>query len=114
MARSKSAHAGPNRNGAHHDNALDNRYNITASASAWSAISTINIPRHAQLHSLEKLVAYLMKTYHIPPSHVLGHNDCKATDCPGRNLNVASVREQAERLVADGNIDFNANYADQR
>ena len=35
--------------------------------------------------SLAKLVAYLMKTYHIPADHVIGHGDTKATDCPGRS-----------------------------
>jgi hypothetical protein len=34
---------------------------------------------------------------------VLGHNDCKSTDCPGKFLNVQVVRRAAvEMLASDG------------
>jgi hypothetical protein len=97
-----------------HDNALDNRYNIYGIGICLVGDFNKTRPTPRQMRSLVKLVAYLMETYNIPASRVLGHGQTKVTECPGRNLNVASVREQAERLVADGNIDFNADYADQR
>jgi hypothetical protein len=60
-------------------------------------------PSPAQMHSLARLVAYMMKTYHISADHIIGHGDTKATDCPGRLLNVADVRQMASRLlVAEG------------
>jgi N-acetyl-anhydromuramyl-L-alanine amidase AmpD len=52
-------------------------------------------PTPAQMSSLVRLVAYLMRTYHIPASHVIGHHDVKRTDCPGRYLSVAAVRRMA-------------------
>ncbi|HZL38140.1 MAG TPA: peptidoglycan recognition family protein [Tepidisphaeraceae bacterium] len=57
-------------------------------------------PTSAQIKSLTKLVSYLMYTYHIPADHVLGHRDTKSTDCPGRYMNVALVRRQAVRMLA--------------
>ncbi len=58
-------------------------------------------PTDAQLRSTARLVAYLMKTYGIPPSHVIGHGDTKPTDCPGRNMHVAVLRRMSVRLLAD-------------
>ena len=55
----------------------------------------------AQRQSLAKLVAYLMKTYHIAPENVIGHGDTKATDCPGRNVHIAEVRQAARQILAD-------------
>jgi hypothetical protein len=56
-------------------------------------------PSPAQLASLARLVGYLMETYHIPPDHVLGHNDCKPTDCPGRNFDLVEVRRLATQVA---------------
>jgi N-acetylmuramoyl-L-alanine amidase len=58
-------------------------------------------PSDSQLRATSKLVAYLMKTYGISPSHVIGHGDTKRTDCPGRNLHVASVRRMSVQLLVD-------------
>lgn len=52
-------------------------------------------PGSAQMQALAKLVAYLMRTYHIPAERVIGHRDCKRTDCPGRYLNLSTVRRMA-------------------
>ena len=52
------------------------------------------------MKSIEKLVAYLMKTYHIPADHVLGHGETKATECPGRYINVALVRRVCHQMVS--------------
>lgn len=60
-------------------------------------------PTPAQMRSLAKLVAYMMKTYRIPADHIVGHGDTKATECPGRYMNVADVRRMATQvLVAEG------------
>ena len=53
------------------------------------------------MKSLATLVAYLMQTYHIAPSNVIGHRDTKATACPGRWMSVSTIRQQATRAVAD-------------
>jgi hypothetical protein len=60
-------------------------------------------PTPAQMRSAAKLVAYMMKTYHIPANQVIGHGDTKPTECPGRYLHVADVRRMAAQvLVAEG------------
>jgi N-acetyl-anhydromuramyl-L-alanine amidase AmpD len=58
-------------------------------------------PTNAQMQGLAKLTAYLMRTYNIPASRVIGHNTAKngATDCPGKYLSVASVRTMASRYA---------------
>jgi hypothetical protein len=62
----------------------------------------IERPTPSQTRALARLVAYLMKTYDVPASRVLGHADTgKPTDCPGRNMNVAAVRRLATQ-VAEG------------
>lgn len=58
-------------------------------------------PSDAQLKAVAKLVAYLQKTYKIPASHVIGHGDAKATDCPGKNLHIATVRTLSARVLAE-------------
>src|SRR5437588_2602274 len=60
-------------------------------------------PTAAQMRSTARLVAYMMKTYHIAADHVIGHGDTKPTDCPGRYMHVAEVRRMAtQMLVAEG------------
>ena len=62
-------------------------------------------PSDAQLKSLAKLTAYLMKTYHVPPERIIGHGDTKATHCPGRNMNIAAVRRlSVQMLAASGEV----------
>ena len=56
-------------------------------------------PTAEQMKSLDKLVAYLMVTYHITPDNIIGHRDTKATDCPGKYMNLAIVRRQAALLA---------------
>jgi hypothetical protein len=57
-------------------------------------------PSKAQLQSLAELVAHLMREHAILPRQVLGHRDCKPTDCPGRNVDMDVVREMARRVFA--------------
>jgi hypothetical protein len=84
-----------------HTKSDDNRFNLYGIGICLVGNFDITRPTAAQMRSLDKLVAYLMKTYHIPPDRVLGHNDCKSTDCPGKNLNVAVVRNAAVQMLAD-------------
>jgi hypothetical protein len=62
-------------------------------------------PTAQQSRSLAKLVAHLMKTYNVPASRVLGHQDTgKPTECPGRNLNIAAVRRMATQVAEGSNL----------
>jgi hypothetical protein len=58
-------------------------------------------PTQSQMQNLAKLVAYLQKTYKIPANRIVGHRDAKATECPGRNMDIAVVRRMASQLAAD-------------
>src|SRR5687768_17291061 len=59
-------------------------------------------PTPQQLESTARLVSWLMRTYRIPASNVIGHNVAKGgrTSCPGRYFNIAQVRSMATRLAA--------------
>ena len=57
-------------------------------------------PTAAQMDSLARLVAYMMKTYNIPAGRVLGHRDCKSTNCPGRYMDINLVRNLANAYLA--------------
>ena len=62
-------------------------------------------PTPRQVQSLETLVAFLMQRYHIPPDHVIGHEDTgKSTACPGKYLEamLPTIRRAAAR-EADNN-----------
>jgi N-acetylmuramoyl-L-alanine amidase len=83
-----------------HTKTPDNRFNDYGIGICLVGNFDIQHPSAAQMRSLERLVAYLMKTYHIPADHVLGHRDCKSTDCPGRYMNVALVRNAAVEILA--------------
>jgi hypothetical protein len=98
-----------------HDNALDNRYNTNGIGICLVGNFNKTRPTPRQLHSLVRLVVYLMRKYDIPPDRVLGHGETKVTQCPGRYLNVASIRDQAERILAEGNnFPGDPQYADGR
>jgi hypothetical protein len=88
-----------------HDNALDNRYNTNGIGICLVGNFNETRPTPKQLHSLVRLVVYLMRTYHISGDHILGHGETKVTQCPGKYLHVATIRAEAERLFAEGNAD---------
>jgi len=62
----------------------------------------VSYPTRAQMNSLAHLVAWLMQTYRIPPERVIGHRDCRRTNCPGRYLNINTVRQMAMSYAAAG------------
>jgi hypothetical protein len=84
-----------------HAKTADNRYNDYGIGICLVGNFDVDRPTAAQMRSLSKLVAYLMRTYHIPASRVLGHGDTKPTDCPGHHMNVAAVRRMATQILAD-------------
>ena len=57
-------------------------------------------PTPAQMQSLTQLTAWLMTSYHIPASHIIGHRDAKHTNCPGRYMDLPALRAMASRTVA--------------
>ena len=83
-----------------HAKTPDNRFNAFGIGICLVGNFDNQLPSSAQQQSLAKLVAYMMKTYHIPADRVLGHGDTKATDCPGRNVHVAQIRQMATQILA--------------
>jgi N-acetylmuramoyl-L-alanine amidase len=91
-----------------HDKTPGNQYNLHGIGICLVGNFDVSHPSPAQLKSLERLVTYLMKTYHVPADHVLGHGETKATDCPGRYMPIASIRRACAQMVAADNT-FQAN-----
>jgi hypothetical protein len=88
-----------------HTKTADNRFNDFGIGICLVGNFDVDHPTDAQMKSVAKLVAYLMKTYRISADHIIGHGDAKPTDCPGRNMSVADVRRAATALlVASGDI----------
>lgn len=83
-----------------HDKTPGNQYNEHGIGICLVGNFDVTHPTAAQMKSVERLVAYLMKTYHIAPDHVLGHGETKSTECPGRNMNVALVRRTCAQMIA--------------
>jgi len=59
-------------------------------------------PSEAQLRAVKRLVATLKRAYDIPSNEVVGHNDVRATACPGKYFPLAKV-SRAERQLQLGN-----------
>jgi N-acetylmuramoyl-L-alanine amidase len=85
-----------------HAKTPDNRYNEYGIGICLVGNFQVDRPSAAQMRSLVKLSAYLMRTYHITPDRVLGHRDTKATECPGQYTDIAMVRRQAGVLAGLG------------
>ncbi len=85
-----------------HAKTPDNRFNNYGIGICLVGNFDTERPTKAQMQNLSKLVAFLMKTYHIPADRVIGHGDTKATDCPGRNVHIADVRRMANQQLASG------------
>jgi hypothetical protein len=84
-----------------HAKTPDNRFNEFGIGICFVGNFQDAQPTFKQMQSGARLVAWLMKTYKIPASNVIGHDDAKATLCPGKNLNLAQIRTLANRAVAD-------------
>lgn len=84
-----------------HAKTADNRYNDYGIGICLVGNFDIDRPTPQQMKSTSRLVAYLMKTYHISPDRIIGHGETKPTDCPGHNMSVAAVRRMAAQSLAD-------------
>ena len=85
-----------------HAKTPDNRYNDFGIGVCLVGNFDLTRPTDAQVRSLSKLVAHLMKTYRIPAERVVGHSDTgKPTECPGRMMNVAQVRRLSVQILAN-------------
>lgn len=82
-----------------HAKTPDNRYNEYGIGICLVGNFDVERPTPKQLQSLNRLVAFMMRTYHITPDRILRHKDTKSTDCPGRYLNIDQVRRQAGQLA---------------
>jgi hypothetical protein len=85
-----------------HTRTADNRFNDFGIGICLVGNFDVDHPTPAQIKSLVRLVTYLMRTYHIPLDHVIGHSDAKPTDCPGRYLSVAHIRDLVQQELAQG------------
>ena len=67
-----------------HTKTPDNQFNEHGIGICLVGNFDVSHPTDAQLKSVAKLVAYLMKTYHISADHVVGHRDYPGASCPGK------------------------------
>jgi len=84
-----------------HAKTVDNRFNEHGIGICLVGNFDVERPSAKQMQNLSRLVSYLMLTYRIPPQNVVGHRDTKPTDCPGRYVNIASIRSSAAAATAD-------------
>ena len=82
-----------------HAKTPDNRFNEYGIGICLVGNFDIERPTPKQMASLTRLVGYLMRTYHITPDRILGHDDTKSTKCPGRYVNIPQIRRQAMQLA---------------
>jgi hypothetical protein len=85
-----------------HAKTADNRFNEYGIGICLVGNFMVERPTPAQMKSLDKLVAYLMVTYHISPENILGHGDTKPTACPGKYVSLPLIRRQASVLAGSG------------
>jgi N-acetylmuramoyl-L-alanine amidase len=91
-----------------HAKTPDNKYNDFGIGICLVGNFDVNQPTWRQMNAVAKLVAHLQRTYNIPADRVIGHGTVRtiehvgtSTACPGRNLNVAQVRRQSAKVLAD-------------
>jgi N-acetylmuramoyl-L-alanine amidase len=53
-------------------------------------------PTPAQMEALERLCRDIIERHKIPVSKVLGHGEVAATNCPGKNFDMAAFRKRLE------------------
>lgn len=87
-----------------HCKTADNRFNDFGIGICLVGNFDQGRPSEAQLRSLAKLVAYLQQAYRVPAKEIIGHGDAKATECPGRNLQIATVRRLSAQAAADNGL----------
>ena len=97
-----------------HAKTADNKFNEYGIGICLVGNFDLERPTPQQLASLNKLVCYLMRTYHVPADRVLGHGETKATDCPGKYVNIAQIRRTAMQTLASAGelADLGSNVAE--
>jgi hypothetical protein len=91
-----------------HAKTPDNKYNDYGIGICVVGNFDITRPSSKQLESVSKLVAYLQRTYNIPPERVIGHGTVHtfdkggtSTDCPGKNMPLAQIRQMSGKIIAE-------------
>jgi hypothetical protein len=82
-----------------HAKTVDNRFNEHGIGICLVGNFDVERPSAKQIQNLSRLVGHLMQTYRIPAQNVVGHRDTKPTDCPGRYVNLASIRSSAAAIA---------------
>ncbi|HRK29458.1 MAG TPA: peptidoglycan recognition family protein [Tepidisphaeraceae bacterium] len=83
-----------------HAKTADNKYNEFGIGICLVGNFDESRPTEKQLASLARLTAYLQQSYGISGGNILGHSATgKQTACPGRNMNIATVRKMADRMA---------------
>jgi hypothetical protein len=84
-----------------HAKTVDNRFNEYGIGICLVGNFDVERPTPKQMASLTKLTGYLMQAYRVSPQNIVGHRDTKATECPGRFVNLALIRQSAAKAVAE-------------
>jgi hypothetical protein len=84
-----------------HTKTADNRFNDYGIGICLVGNFDLERPTPKQMQSLARLTAYLMKTYRVPASRIIGHGDAKATECPGRFMDLAHLKRMAGQALAN-------------
>jgi hypothetical protein len=91
-----------------HAKTPDNKYNDYGIGICLVGNFDLTRPSRKQLEAVSKLVAFLERQYSIPPERVIGHgmvhtfdHGGTSTHCPGRNTNIAQIRQMSTRVLAE-------------
>ena len=91
-----------------HAKTPDNTYNDYGIGVCLVGNFDVTRPSWRQVQETAKLVAYLQRTYNVPSSRVIGHGMVHtfdaagtSTHCPGRNMDIAQIRQISGRMIAE-------------
>jgi hypothetical protein len=89
-----------------HAKTPDNKYNDFGIGICLVGDFDMSRPSWKQIDAASKLVAHLQRAYSIPAERVIGHGMVHtfdaagtATKCPGRNVNIAQIRQLSGRGI---------------
>ncbi len=81
-----------------HAKTPDNQYNEHGIGICLVGNFDITRPTAKQMASLTKLVAFLADKYNVRQADIIGHQMTgKQTDCPGKNMDIAALRNSVAR-----------------
>ena len=82
-----------------HAKTPDNQYNDHGIGICLVGNFDVTRPTAKQMQSLARLTAYLADTYGVSQRNIIGHKMTgKQTDCPGKNMDIATIRAAVARL----------------